>query len=195
VLPTAVQHAYAEAKAAFDRKDPAATARFDVVLKLLEDPDVARTDEFDDLKVVVRGFRDLSTARAAAAVPVPAVKGGAAPAAEPVKPPSAAEKQATPPVAIPPVYRDGALDLTPPVAISQRMPTAVLPGRRLWTGAVELLIDETGGVQSARMAVPIHPAYDSQLLKAVREWKYRPATKNGVPVRYAKIISIRVDTR
>ena len=186
LLPTLVQHAYADAKAAFDRKDPQAVAQFERVLTLLHDPDLASNPELTDLGVVAAAFRDLAAARETAAAaakppaPAAAANGDAAGRARPAEPP---------------VYRDGEPNLTPAVAISQTMPTAQLPERRLWTGALEVVIDETGKVVSAQMATPIYGAYDRQLIQAALNWKYQPALKNGVPARYMKIINVRVDSR
>jgi tetratricopeptide (TPR) repeat protein len=188
LLPSLVQSAYTQAKAAFDRKDPEAAAAFERVLTLLRDPDVSSNTDLADLAVVAAAFRDLSAARelAAAAPPPPA------PSARDTSSPgeSAAGKPAEPPV-----YRDGAVNLVPPVVVSQTLPTSHLAERRLWTGAIEVLIDETGKVLSARMAMPVQPTYDRQLLQAALNWKYRPATKDGVPARYIKIINVRLDTR
>ena len=185
LLPSLAQHAYADAKAAFDRKDPQATSRFDHVLTLLHDPDLAASPELKDLGVVAAAFRDLSVARdtAAAAAKAPPSPAASSNSAAPAKP------------AEPPVYRDGEPNLTPAVAISQTMPNTPLPERRVWTGAVEVLIDETGKVISAQMTMPIYGAYDRQLIQVAQNWKYRPALKNGVPARSIKVINIRVDSR
>ncbi len=190
LLPSLVQHAYADAKAAFDRKDPHAATEFERVLTLLHDPDLTSSSEFADLAVVAAAFRDLSAARetAAAQAQTAAVlsresgsaAGGSAPRGKPAEPP---------------VYRDGEPNLTPAVAISQTMPPAHLPERRLWAGAIEILIDETGKVLSAQMATPVQATYDKQLIQAAFTWKYRPALKDGVPARYSKIINVRVDSR
>jgi hypothetical protein len=189
LLPALVQSAYTEAKTAFDRKDPQSAAGFERVLTLLRDPDLSSNTDLGDLAVVAAAFRDLSAARElAAAAPPPAPAPSArdnGPGAE-----SAAAKPAEPPV-----YRDGTPNLVPPVAISQTMPPTHLAERRLWTGAVEVLIDETGKVLSARMAMPVQPTYDRQLLQAALNWKYRPAMKDGAPARYIKIINVRLDTR
>jgi hypothetical protein len=191
LLPTLVQSAYADAKAAFDKKDPQATAEFERVLTLLHDPDLAAAPELKDLTTVAAAFRDLSVARDAAAA-----------AAKPATPPTARENSspagestalAKPPE--PPVYRDGEPNFVAAVAINQALPQAHLAERRLWTGAIEVLIDETGKVLSARMAMPVQPTYDRQLIQAALNWKYRPATKNGKPARYIKIINVRLDTR
>ena len=188
LLPSLVQSAYAQAKAAFDRKDPESAAAFERVLTLLRDPDVSSNTDLADLAVVAAAFRDLSAARelAAAAPPAPA--------------PSLRDNSSPDPAAAgkapePAVYRDGAPNLVPPVVISQTMPTSHLAERRLWIGAIEVLIDETGKVLSARMAMPVQPTYDRQLLQAALNWKYRPATKDGMPARYIKIINVRLDTR
>jgi outer membrane biosynthesis protein TonB len=34
--------------------------------------------------------------------------------------------------------------------------------------------------------------YDAQLLKAARDWRYQPATLDGKPVRYRKMIQINI---
>jgi len=189
LLPSLVQSAYTEAKAAFDRKDSESATRFERVLTLLRDPDLSSNSDLGDLAVVAAAFRDLSAARelaaaAAAAAPAPSARDTSSPVE------SAAAK---PPE--PAVFRDGAPNLVPPVVVSQTLPPSHLAERRLWTGAIEVLIDETGKVLSARMAMPVQPTYDRQLLQAALNWKYRPAVKDGMPARYIKVINVRLDTR
>jgi len=190
LLPALVQSAYADAKKAFDRKDPQSAAGFERVLALLRDPDLASNSDLADLAVVAGAFRDLSAARELAAAAAPS-----APSVASREGAAGADIAARGKPAEPVVYRDGAPDLVPPGVISQTLPTTHLAERRLWTGAVEVLIDETGKVLSARMAMPVQPTYDKQLLQAALKWKYRPATKDGVPARYIKIINVRLDTR
>jgi hypothetical protein len=190
LLPSLVQSAYTEAKAAFDRKDPESAARFERVLTLLRDPDLSSNSDLGDLAVVAAAFRDLSAARELAA----AAASAAAPAPSAREMSSAGESPAARPPE-PAVYRDGAPNLVPPAVVSQTLPPSHLAERRLWTGAIEVLIDETGKVLSARMAMPVQPTYDRQLLQAALNWKYRPATKDGMPARYIKVINVRLDTR
>ena len=38
----------------------------------------------------------------------------------------------------------------------------------------------------------LHPIFDSQLLSAARDWRYQPATLNGRPVKFRKMIQITV---
>ena len=189
LLPALVQSAYADAKAAFDRKDPQSAAGFERVLALLRDPELASNSDLADLAIVAGAFRDLSAARELVAA--------APPAALPVtsRDSGPADIVARSKPAEPQVYRDGEPNLVPPGVISQALPSTHLAERRLWTGAVEVLIDESGKVLSARMAMPVQPTYDKQLLQAALNWKYRPATKDGMPARYIKVINVRLDTR
>ena len=41
----------------------------------------------------------------------------------------------------------------------------------------------------------LHPIYDSQILLAAKEWRYQPATLNGRPVKFRKVIQITVTKR
>ena len=59
-------------------------------------------------------------------------------------------------------------------------------------GLLELVVDEQGRVVSMSMRTSIHPAYDSLLLTAARDWKYTPATMQGQPVRFRKLIQVAV---
>jgi len=178
VMPTVVQRAYAEAKTAFERKDPTATAQFDRVLTLLKDPDVARDPSLVDLVTVVNGFRDLS----AAAAPAPA------PALTPPAPVTAATvSRPTPSSAI--------AAMVAPVAISQLLPPMTLPDPREWDGEVEVTVNAAGKVTAARMTKSIHPAYDSAVLRAAKSWTYKPATRDGVPTSMIKLVNIHIDAR
>ncbi len=191
LLPSLVQQAYAEAKAAFDRKDPKAATQFERVLTLLRDPDLANAPALADLTTVAAAFRDLSKAlENAPPAPVPP------PAAAPSVPAPAVVNAAAVRRAVDdaPSQGDGA-NVVPPVPISQAVPAAEASQKRVWDGAVAVLIDQTGRVVSARMTEPIFPSYDKELLRAAMTWTYRPALKDGVPTRYMKVIRVRVDTR
>ena len=191
LLPSLVQSTYAEAKAAFDRKDPQSAAGFERVLALLRDPDIASNSDLADLAIVASAFRDLSAARELVAAAPPATP--TVPARDAISTPIDIVARSKPADTL--VHRDGEPNLVPPRVISQTLPQSRIADRNLWTGAVEVLIDESGKVVSARMAMPVQPAYDKQLIEAALNWKYRPALKDGVPARYIKIINVRLDTR
>jgi tetratricopeptide (TPR) repeat protein len=88
------------------------------------------------------------------------------------------------------------VDVTPPVATAQRLPPWRFHsgvGERTLTGQLELVIDEKGVVESVQLAEPIWPAYDALLIRAARSWRYQPATKDGKPVKFRRVLDISVD--
>jgi TonB family protein len=188
LLPRIVQQSYAEAKAAFDRKElEAAAIGFDRVLILLSDPDVPPSSSATDLRMLASGFRDLS--KAASPPPPPQT---AAP------PPSSAPSSARPPdtPGVSRTYGPNDADVTPPVVVSQQMPpwrpSKLSATRRDYQGALALVVDQNGNVESVSLLSSLQPEYNAVLLKAAREWKFRPATKDGVPVRYRKVVGVRL---
>jgi len=57
-------------------------------------------------------------------------------------------------------------------------------------GMVEVIVNEVGAVEMAMILIPLNRLYDQAVLEAAKNWIYRPATLNGVPVRYRKNIRI-----
>jgi len=79
------------------------------------------------------------------------------------------------------------------VAVTQRLPAwNPLPAfaASQFKGVLEVVIDAQGNVTSANMRAPTHPTYDYQLVQVARQWKFKPATRQGVPVPYTKQIDI-----
>ncbi|MGH9254469.1 MAG: energy transducer TonB [Vicinamibacterales bacterium] len=190
LLPAIVQRAYADAKAAFDRQDPQSSTQFERVLTLLNDPDIAGAPTLVDLRTVASAFRDLSQALARRPEPPPVM-------APPVAPDSSSDRSPAP--VSPIVYQEGEPDLVAPETLNQALPRWVLPpglsGRESQQrqGILEVVIDEDGDVISAKLRKSFHPAYDAQLVKAAMSWKYRPARKSGAPVRFLKLVNVRLD--
>jgi hypothetical protein len=188
-LPKIVLERYAIAKASFERKDPQAGPQFDSVLTLLDDPDVQASPALSDLRTVVTAFRDLTKAMAAPTVARPLDAGGSiSPAPTPAVGPQPSDS--------PRIYTSADPDVAPPVAETQRIPPWIPTARAIaaqeFHGTLELLIDETGAVLSSAMRTSAHPTYNQLLLRATREWKFRPARRQGVPVRYLKIVDIHL---
>jgi TonB family protein len=184
VLPDIAATHYTAAKATYDRKEWAAAERqFRELLTLLNDTDMA--GRLPDLRTLAAGFLDLA---AAAAAPPPApVKAEPAPAPAPAPPP--------PPQPQPnKVYGGEDAGVTAPVAIRQTVPSvpANITSQVRDRGRVEIVIDEQGRVTGVAVRQPMHPFYDQLVIAAAREWRYKPATVNGVPVKYRKVIAISV---
>jgi TonB family protein len=183
MLPSIIQQRYAAAKAAFDRKEFAAAADgFAQVLTALADQDVAseaKQPPLSDLRTLAGGFQELAAKASAAPPPPPPVTPVAAPAAPP-------------PAAAPHVYFGSETGIIPPGIISQALPP--FPGQVVIprTGKVEVVIDESGAVESAIMTTSVTPAYDVMVLAAARNWRFKPATLNGKPVKFRKMVQITI---
>lgn len=180
LLPDLATARYAEAKAMFDRKDfKAAADKFRSVIALLDDPDMG--GRLSDLRTLSKGFVDLSAADAAPAE---------APKPQPAAPPPPVVPQPDPRR----IYTIEDRDVTAPVALRQDVPhpTPVLMRLAQDRGIIELVIDEQGRVTSMAIRQSMHPQYDAMVLAAARDWKYQPATVQGKPVKYRKLIQINL---
>jgi TonB family protein len=179
-LPEIARSRYATAKLTFDRKDyPAAEQQFRDLLKLIDDPDMG--GRLGDMRVLVSGFLDLATA---AAAPPPEPKREEAPAPAPASPPPAVDHDR--------VYTaedEGVVAAVPLRQDVPRVPTTFSSQARD-RGILDVTIDEQGRVIAASVRLSLHPIYDSQLLAAAQQWRYQPATLNGKPVKFRKIIQI-----
>jgi len=211
LLPGLIESRYATAKAAFDRKEfSTAATGFRQVLDALSDPDVslaAGKPPLSDIKTLSAGFFDLSTAAAAvvaAAAPPPPPPPVAVPPPAPIPTVTAAPVAAAPAPApiVPRVYNSEDQGVVAPVPVRQTLPEyqkpsiAIAAASKLMAppnkGMLEILIDERGTVETAIMRISIQPAYDAQILEATKSWKYKPATKDGAPVKYRKYITINI---
>ncbi|MBZ5559689.1 MAG: energy transducer TonB [Acidobacteriia bacterium] len=180
MLPGIIQQQYARAKAAYDHKDfAAASSGFERVLEVMGDPDVATAitqSPLSDLRMLATDFHDLAVTAATPPPPPPAPAPAPAPAA---------------PVA-PRIYTPNDAAVVPPIVMRQELPPypGLLPAEK--QGIIEVVIDETGAVEAAVMRQKVSPAYDALALNAAKTWRYRPASVDGVPVKFRKAITITV---
>jgi TonB family protein len=136
-----------------------------------------------DLRTLASGFLDLAVA---AATP----------------PPESAKPIVAPPAPPPPVpqadpnrtYTMLDREVVAPVVLHQQMPrlTPSMKAQANERGVVEIVVDEQGRVTNVTIRESVQPMYDAALLSAARDWKYQPATFNGKPVRYRKMIQINI---
>jgi TonB family protein len=184
LLPTIIPQQYSRAKAAYDKKDyVAASAGFTQVLAALGDPDVSQTagqPPLSDLRTLATGFQELA---AKAAAPPPPPPPAPAPAPEP---PPAPAPQA------PRVFTGLDANVVQPAILRQDLPT--FTGRLVGSGvgAMEVIINEDGLVESATIRQSVSQSYDRAAVDATRNWRFRPAMINGVPVKFRKIIQIAI---
>lgn len=57
--------------------------------------------------------------------------------------------------------------------------------------AVTIVIDETGTVASTAVAKSSHPDFERPALDAVSKWKFKPAKKDGNPVKVKVTLPLR----
>ena len=192
LLPSMVQRRYEESKTAYDRGDFAASSvGFKWVLSALADPDIsylAGQSPLADIKTLSSGFVDLSEKALAPPSPAPSLT----PAAVAIAPPPA-PSAATPTVRgrdLKRVFSADDSDVVAPVIARQTMPR--FPGMltQAATGVLEVVIDPTGNVESAKLLETVHQNYDAVLLAAAKKWQYQPALLDGTTVRYVKRIQI-----
>ncbi len=98
----------------------------------------------------------------------------------------------------PDVYRVGG-DVLPPRLAKKVEPVfpPALHGKTVQGGMVivEAIIMEDGTVGHPRILQSYAPDVDSAVLRAVQEWQYKPATRQGRPVRVYLTISAMVHAR
>jgi TonB family protein len=178
LLPTIARRVFAEGRARDgEKQNDEAVRRFSLVLTLLSDPAFADANTKQDLETLAKGFIDLANA----AAPPPAKVDAAPP--EPVLPPPVAASAAAPPPTV-----------VPPTALVQTVPPmpSDLAARLDAKLVIVVLIDEMGRVTNATVKESVHPVYDRIVSQAARNWKYTPATRNGVPIPSEQVVTIQV---
>jgi TonB family protein len=190
LLPTIIQEKYVVAKQAFDQGDfQVAATGFTQVLTALTDPEIAAEADqrpLSDLRLLANGFRELAVAGMAP----PAKPAPESPAATPAP---AASTPARAAHSIPEkIFQLGDPGVTAPVTLQQKMPAFSSKVAAARSGQLEIVIDETGAVESASIVASVDPRYNALVLGAAKSWKYRPATVDGVPVKFRKRIQLTI---
>ena len=175
-LPSIIQSKYADAKASFDAQDyDGAIVRFELLLNLMKD-----LEQAGDERTFASDFLDLAQRFAAASTAKTVEpRGGLPDNRGPVPLPSpiydAFSKGIVPPVSLKPIL--------PPTL---RDPSSVVPS----SGVFEILIDEIGHVASISVRRSIHSQYDALVIQESVNWRFKPATLDGRPVKFRKLMEI-----
>jgi len=216
LLPELTRASYARAKAAFDKKDwNTASDEFGRVLTVLDEQ--SPTDEgAKDLRTLASGFRDLAQAARAAAAASPTTTSapastptpGPTPTSTPVTAgaPSGPTKAAETSPAVTPtpspspsaeraIYGEQDTGVIRPIPISRELPgwhPAVMEQHLTFSGVVELVIGEDGKVLSATIVKSVNTRYDALLLDAAKSWTFKPASKDGTPVKFRYSMAVNL---
>ena len=84
-------------------------------------------------------------------------------------------------------------DVVPPVVVRESW-AALGDVFAVRTGVVTVVINEVGDVDTVTMTVPVNPVYDRLAIATAKNWKYRPATVNGVPVKFRRVVLLDLKT-
>jgi hypothetical protein len=183
VVPDIVRDRYQRGRARLDRSEYGdALADFEFVISLVDNAPLTPTSQaaLADMRLLAVGFRDLTrtkaSARAAAPAPEPSAGAVAPRAVVTARPPRIVQPQ---------VLRQE----LPHFVTSHGTAAASPPFQQ---GILEFTIGKDGTVTAARMITPINPVYDAMVSRAARQWKYRPALADGVPIEVVKTLTINV---
>jgi len=85
--------------------------------------------------------------------------------------------------------------VSPPVGIEQRMPAMTMEMQMITkalhtSGVIDIVIDETGRVLDATIRQSLNASFDTLIVRSAYRWRYRPAMKDGIAVRYLKTIAL-----
>ena len=183
LLPDLVAREYVEARRLYDDKAwPEAAAAFERVLSLATDVDLTEEQRaaLEDKRLLADGFAKLAHAAATPPPPPPA------PEPEVPAPPPA------PVVDYEAVFDGSSAGVVAPVTLRQDIPRWSHPSLAVpkVAGTLDVIISPAGFIERATLTQPITAFYDRQLLEATRNWRYQPATLDGRPVRFRKLIRI-----
>jgi TonB family protein len=186
LLPQLTRERYRAGRAALESKDVAtAEQELTAAERLIDESEHAKVADsgLADLRVLVDGFLVLARAQRRDDTAAPALA-----AAVPARPPAATSKS---------IYSVEDADVIPPVVVSQPLPPVpptlhaqVAYARRPMI--VNLTIDEAGRVKKAEVVASVNRVYDRLVVEAAARWRYRPATRSGVPVTYLKALAVMV---
>ena len=196
LLPALIRERFRTARSALDQKNLSAGEPQLVEARLMiaeAEKLGVKDDGLADLTVLVDGFLQLVRTTAeqrpapqpAAGIPPDAAGLAARQRIEPLPAPSAVNS--------PRVYTVDDVGVTPPVVLNQRMPSMTPEMMRVVkainaNAILDVLIDERGDVMDAIVRKSLNSSFDNLMAGAARRWKYRPAVKDGVAVRYTKTI-------
>jgi TonB family protein len=104
----------------------------------------------------------------------------------------------SPPAAVVATTADAGI--TAPTAVyhpQPRVPPALLElVRRLHkAAAIDVVVNERGMVDDVIVTQSVSAAYDALVVATARTWRYKPALKNGVPIRFVSAVVINVSDK
>ena len=91
------------------------------------------------------------------------------------------------------VYTIDDSDVTPPRPVGRQLPATAPPSTPATAiGRLEILVSRTGAVERVTLHTPSNAYQERMIVSAAKAWRYKPAQRNGRPVRYSLILSINL---
>ena len=88
------------------------------------------------------------------------------------------------------IYSSNDPDVRPPVLLYPQLPAPLMADRRPEAvNRMELVVSESGTVEHVRLVAGPRRMPDMMLLSGAKMWRFRPAVKDGEPVRYRTVVS------
>jgi tetratricopeptide (TPR) repeat protein len=96
-----------------------------------------------------------------------------------------------------PTFDADAKDVTPPVPVRTivDIPESVRPQLVATTMEVEVVLTAQGTVESATVRAPDAAGLAPLVVRAVLDWLYTPAVRDGTPVRYRMVVQVVIPPR
>jgi hypothetical protein len=94
------------------------------------------------------------------------------------------------------IYTSESSGVSPPIPVSPRvLPSSLSLSASQAQNRMELIIGPDGSVEQVRMLTPVQRLPDVMLLSGAKSWLFRPAMKDGRPVRYRLPLTWAVSPR
>ena len=91
------------------------------------------------------------------------------------------------------VYTIEDSSVIPPRPLGRQLSAASMSRMSLRpTGHLEILVGRSGRVEAVKLDTPMNGYHDRMLVSAVKAWHYKPAVKNGRPVRFSLMVTMRL---
>lgn len=82
------------------------------------------------------------------------------------------------------IYTHADKDVEPAVTLRQYLPSVTTDRVTDTPGELDIVVSETGEVESVRLVSPANRFRERMLVAAAKAWRFRPALKGGRPVKY-----------
>ena len=91
------------------------------------------------------------------------------------------------------IYTDADVDVIAPRALSRQFPLNPPEGvRRDRIGVLEIIVGKQGDVEFIKLHTPLNRYHERMVVSAAKAWRYRPARKDGAPVRYRLNVTVNL---